>query len=68
MPRKHPTQHNATCTPEQYAASQEAAAVEGVPLAEFIRRAVKRRCAAQGINYPDNLVRRGKYRGKANRD
>jgi hypothetical protein len=68
MPRKTPSQHNATCTKEQYAASKEAAAREGIGLAEFIRRAVKWRCAAQGIDYPDNLARRGKYRGKANRD
>ena len=61
MPRKQ-SLLTATVTKEEYAASKEAAALSGIGLAEFIRQAVKVACESQGIEYPDNLIRSGKYK------
>ncbi|KKK82312.1 hypothetical protein LCGC14_2804630, partial [marine sediment metagenome] len=63
MPTKrHKTRLEAYCTPEQLAASKNAARVNGLEHAEFIRQAIKVATQAAGIIYPDNLTRRGKYK------
>lgn len=60
MPSKH-AQINARVTDDQLAAIREAARRADAELATFIRWALAIACAEQGVEFPDDLARRGEY-------
>jgi hypothetical protein len=61
MPSTHP-QINARLTAAQLAAVSEAARRADCQLADLIRWGLALACAEHGIDFPDDLPRRGKYR------
>ena len=62
MPRQpNSPSHKAHCTPAQKEAVKLAASNAGLLEGEFIRLALEGCCAAFGIDYPDDLPKRGTY-------
>ena len=53
--------HKANCTPAQKEAVKQAASNAGMEQGQFIRMAVDDACAAVGVEYPHDLIERGKY-------
>jgi hypothetical protein len=61
MPSNHP-QINARLTAAELAAVKEAAERADCQLADLVRWGLALACAEHGIDWPDDLPRRGEYR------
>lgn len=52
---------SARLTDAQWAAVKEAARRADCPLADFVRWSLALACADQGVEFPDDMTRRGQY-------
>jgi hypothetical protein len=61
-------QINATVSRDQHNALETARVIAGEEKAQFIRQSIAERCQRLGVEWPDDLMKRGTYKRKKSID